>query len=300
MKMRDLLSQQGYLSALQGIYKLPKKLSDEEKDELMEKAYSAIILNLVDSVLREVEGETTPAGLWLHLKNLNNTDVRIEYEDRALILLYSLPKSYEHLVTTLLYGNETISIEDVKSALSSSKLRKKVSADYVDESANGLMVRGRRNDKASSSRGAGNVAAVAEGDSDGTNVLSVTGDRYGDEWILDSVVGIGTVQIKMFDGMVRTLKDVRHVLELNKNLISLRTLDSIGCDYRGRGGVLKVSKGALVVMKGKKTNGLYLLKGSTITGVAGVSSSLTNLDTTKLWHMRLGNLSERGMIELSK
>ncbi|GKA87844.1 retrovirus-related pol polyprotein from transposon TNT 1-94 [Tanacetum coccineum] len=297
-----------------GIYKLPERLSDEEKDELMEKAHGAIILNLADSVLREVAGEITPAGLWLQLE-----------------------KSYEHLVTTLLYGKETISMEDVKSALNSSELRKKVSADYVEESANGLMVKGRRNDKASSSRGrsrsktrsrkfkcynchmeghmrrdcpdlkgkmvvtrADKVAAVAEGDSDGANVLSVTDDRYGDEWILDSVVGIGTIQIKMFDGTVRTLKDVRHVPELKKNLISLGTLDSIGCDYQGRGGVLKVSKGALVVMKGEKTNGLYLLKGSMITGVAGVSSSLTKLDTTKLWHMCLGHLSERGMVELYK
>ncbi|GKB10607.1 retrovirus-related pol polyprotein from transposon TNT 1-94 [Tanacetum coccineum] len=114
------------------------------------------------------------------------------------------------------------------------------------------------------------------------------------------VVEIGIVQIKMFDGTVRTLTDVRHVPELKKNLISLGTLDSNGCNYRGRGGVLKVSKGALVVMKGKKTNGLYLLKGSTITGVAGGSSSSTNLDTTKLWHLRLGHVSEKRMMELSK
>ncbi|GJR45460.1 retrovirus-related pol polyprotein from transposon TNT 1-94 [Tanacetum coccineum] len=35
------------------------------------------------------------------------------------------------------------------------------------------------------------------------------------------VVGIGTIQIKMFDGTVRTLKDVRHVPELKKKSISL-------------------------------------------------------------------------------
>ena len=40
------------------------------------------------------------------------------------------------------------------------------------------------------------------------------------------VIGIGTVRIKMHDGIVRNLKDVRHVPHLKKNLISLGTLDS--------------------------------------------------------------------------
>ena len=48
-------------------------------------------------------------------------------------------------------------------------------------------------------------------------------------------------------------------------------------------------------------NGLYLLQGSTIVGAATVSSSLDNeLDTTHLWHMHLGHMSEAGMTILSK
>ena len=39
------------------------------------------------------------------------------------------------------------------------------------------------------------------------------------------IVGVRSIQIKMFDGMVRTLSDVRHVPGLKKNLISLSTLD---------------------------------------------------------------------------
>ncbi|KAK2988793.1 hypothetical protein RJ640_004095 [Escallonia rubra] len=41
-----------------------------------------------------------------------------------------------------------------------------------------------------------------------------------------------------------------HVSELRKNLISLGTLDSNGCRYRASGGVKRIMKGALVVMKG--------------------------------------------------
>ena len=35
------------------------------------------------------------------------------------------------------------------------------------------------------------------------------------------IVGVGSVKIKMFDGLIRTLTDVRHVPELKKKLISL-------------------------------------------------------------------------------
>ena len=42
------------------------------------------------------------------------------------------------------------------------------------------------------------------------------------------VVGIGIVRIKMFDRVVRTLGDVKHVSDLTRNLISLSTLDSKG------------------------------------------------------------------------
>ena len=54
-------------------------------------------------------------------------------------------------------------------------------------------------------------------------------------------------------------------------------------------------------MKGKKVNTLYILQDSTVTGDATVSMSEDpNLDTTNLWHMRLGHMSERGLYVLSK
>ena len=46
------------------------------------------------------------------------------------------------------------------------------------------------------------------------------------------VVGIATTKVKMFDNVVGTLKDVRHVPNLKKNLISLGTLDSNGFSYK--------------------------------------------------------------------
>ena len=72
------------------------------------------------------------------------------------------------------------------------------------------------------------------------------------------VAGIGIVRIRMFDGVVCTLGDVRHVTDLKWNLISLSTLDVKGYKYTGEGGVLKISKGALVVMKGHQGLPCYM------------------------------------------
>jgi Integrase core domain. len=116
------------------------------------------------------------------------------------------------------------------------------------------------------------------------------------------VAGIGTVQIKMFDGCIRTLLDVRHIPNLKRSLISLCTLDRKGYKYSGGDGILKEIKGSLVVMKADiKSANLYHLQGTTILGnVAAVSDSLSNSDATNIWHMRLGHMSEIGLAELSK
>ena len=47
------------------------------------------------------------------------------------------------------------------------------------------------------------------------------------------IVGIGTVRIKMFDGVVRTRGEVRRVSDLKRNLISLNILDTKGYKYTG-------------------------------------------------------------------
>ena len=116
------------------------------------------------------------------------------------------------------------------------------------------------------------------------------------------IAGVGAVKNKMLNGTVIMLGDVKHVLDLKRNLVSLSTLDSKEYKYTGEGGVLKVRKGALVMMKGhKRTANLYILQGTTVTGDGVVSSkSMTYGDVTMLWHMRLRHMSEKGMIELSR
>ena len=76
-------------------------------------------------------------------------------------------------------------------------------------------------------------------------------------------VGVGSVKIKMFDGVIRIFTNVRHVHKLKKNLIFLAVLDSCGHKFTGFDGNLKVSKGALVVMKAQRTRNIYKVVGRT-------------------------------------
>lgn len=43
-------------------------------------------------------------------------------EDKALLLIRSLPKSYEHFADVLMYGRRTLSLNEVKLALNTKEL----------------------------------------------------------------------------------------------------------------------------------------------------------------------------------
>lgn len=48
--------------------------------------------------------------------NLENVNIVLEDEDKALILLSSLLDSYEYFVDTLLYRRQKLTLKDVKNA----------------------------------------------------------------------------------------------------------------------------------------------------------------------------------------
>ena len=72
-------------------------------------------------------------------------------------------------------------------------------------------------------------------------------------------VGVGTMWIKMYVGVIMTLNNVRYVLDLKKSLIFLENLNSQGYKYFTEGGVLRVNEGAPMVIKGKFHTDLYFL-----------------------------------------
>ena len=55
--------------------------------------------------------------------NLDNIEVEVEDEVQAHILLSSVPNSYEYLVDTLLYGKDSLNLEEVQVALMSKELK---------------------------------------------------------------------------------------------------------------------------------------------------------------------------------
>ncbi|GKE31825.1 zinc finger, CCHC-type containing protein, partial [Tanacetum coccineum] len=66
----------------------------------------------------------------------------IKDEDQALMLLTSLPSSYENFVETLLYGRESLTMEDVMVTLNSRELKKRTEGTK-EVAGDGLYVRGR-------------------------------------------------------------------------------------------------------------------------------------------------------------
>ena len=106
--------------------------------------------------------------------------------------------------------------------------------------------------------------------------------------------------MKNHDGSTRVLTDVRYIPKLEKNLISLGTLESKGFTIIMQNGILKVVSGALVVMKGIRRNNLYLYQGSTAVGTtAAVSEADKVAEMSKLWHMRLGHAGEKSLQTLA-
>ncbi|PON41343.1 Zinc finger, CCHC-type [Parasponia andersonii] len=261
------------------------------------------------------------------IDDLENIEIKLEDEDKALILLNALPKAYEHFKDAMLYGREqTITLDEVQSAVKAKELPRKKEGKE-ENTGEGLMARGRsekcdnkapRNESRSKSKGRlkcfhchkeghfkrdcpdrkkkvhekpkdPGEASVASDGYDSAEVLVVTDEDSSKEWIMDSgcsfhmcptkswfenlektdggsvllgnnkpckVAGIGSVRIRMFDGMERILQQVRYVPELKRNLISLGMLDMNGYSFKAEHGSLKVSKGSLIVRKGIRKNGL--------------------------------------------
>ena len=81
-----------------------------------------------------------------------------------------------------------------------------------------------------------------------------------------------------------------------KNLLSIGQFDDLGLKTQIANGLMKIVKGALIVMKAEKISSkLFVLQGHTLKyGDASIAS--TNQEESKIrWHYKLGHMSERGI-----
>uniref|UniRef100_A0A2N9FEH3 CCHC-type domain-containing protein n=1 Tax=Fagus sylvatica TaxID=28930 RepID=A0A2N9FEH3_FAGSY len=252
------------------------------------------------------------------ISDMLRIDIKFEDEDKAMMLLTSLPASYEHMVTTLLYGKETLELEEVSEALLDHYQWKY--KDSAESSGEGLVVkgyqdRGRKKDKDDkSARGRSksknktikcfkcqkkghmkrecpewnkgkeesstsvNVVADSESDGDMLSVSSST-DGLNNSWLLDSACSFHVTPHKNWFDTYRSI-----------NCGSVRMGNDATCTIIGMGTIkIKMSDGVVRTLEEENT---------ILGGVAAVAESED--DDTLLWHMRLGHMSKRGMRELHK
>ncbi|WVZ25126.1 hypothetical protein V8G54_003670 [Vigna mungo] len=299
--------------------------------------------------------------------DLENIEVKLEDEDKAVILLNALPITFEHFRDALLYGkDQVITLEEVVTSIRTKEFQKLQDSKTTEEGASGLIsMKGKwkkqagkekklnpdgtkqvrcfkcqkmghikkfcpEKGKAGRPQETADVAEASEG-YESAGVLVASSEDPQRSWVMDSgcsyhmcpvkeffenldqkehgnvllgnnkacrVQGVGSVRLKMFDNREMVLQAVRYVPELKRNLISISSFDLGGYTTKVEDGVMKVCSGDSVVAKGRRRNDLYILEGSTVIGHVSVASGTEN--TARLWHLRMGHISEKGLEELEK
>ncbi|GJT60503.1 hypothetical protein Tco_1004036 [Tanacetum coccineum] len=179
--------------------------------------------------------------------DLVNIDIEIEDEDQALMLLTSLPPSCENFVETLLYGRESLTMENVLATLTSRELKKRT--EGTKEEA-GDIIQGHLKRDCPMKKSSGFVKkGKSDQDSDSFNdegntyfgeAQVVVGNDEMTELVMDSG---GKVKIQLHDRASFILEYVMYVPGLRRSLISLGTLEKEGYIVKMQMGRIKGAQG---------------------------------------------------------
>ncbi|KAG8486278.1 hypothetical protein CXB51_019698 [Gossypium anomalum] len=312
VKMQAVLAQMDLEEALLGVDKMASTLTEEEKKYKDRKCLYAHRLE---------EGASVHEHLTVFkeiLSNLEAMEVQYDKENLMLILFCSLPSSYSTFRDTILYSRKSLTVDEGEGLIvrerqdrNANDDRRRTQKQNPRGKSKNKIKREAMNQKGKQSKNFGEANVVEDYNDGELLVASVNNSKVSEEWILDSGCTFHMSPNRdwfityetMSKGVILMGNNAScKIAELKRNLIPLSTLDSKGYRHTAESGVLKISKGSLVVMKGqRKTAKLYVLQSSTVTGDAAIaSSSLLDDEITKLWHMRLGHMSENDMVELSK
>ena len=88
------------------------------------------------------------------------------------------------------------------------------------------------------------------------------------------ILGMGKIKLKLHDGIVRFLNEVRYVPDLKKKSHLSLFLESKGFNIIIGNGTLNVLYGSLVVMMGTRQRNMSFIKGSTVIGGATTVSDI--------------------------
>ncbi|KAG8499485.1 hypothetical protein CXB51_005959 [Gossypium anomalum] len=238
------------------------------------------------------------------LNDLKNVEVHIDDEDQAMLLLCSLPPSYKSFRETLIYGKDKLSFEDVNDhLLSRDKLNNELHLDSKTDRQAFILVASKKRDKRCRyCKKLGHVKADCyklqnkraiesnEEDVVGPNLV----DENGDDFLLVST----SDNTKLTSERILDSGCSFHICPNREWFSTYSSVEGrvvrMGNDSSSKSGI-KVSRGALVLLKGKRTGSLYILEGSTVTGEIGRPSSVTESKSTRLERRQLGHKREKGM-----
>nr|GEW78970.1 Gag-Pol polyprotein [Tanacetum cinerariifolium] len=287
LKMKAILRNDKCLAA---ISERPAEVTDDSKwDEMDGNAIANLHLALADGVLSSIEEKKTAKDIWDHLArllpdsydhvviNLTNNVLAdcLVFDDVAASILeeenrrnnredrQTSSKQVEALVVTKGRSMEPRSSGSHNHGKSKTgkknnfKCFKCGKQSHFKKDCRGSNTSNPQENVASTSDDGNALCCEATVENEGRK-------RFADVCCNDhelKIIGIGSVMVKMHDGTVRAIRDVRHVEGLKKNLLSLGQLDDLGCKVEIQNKIMKIIKGALVLMRGEKVAAnLYQLK----------------------------------------
>ncbi|KAH9734881.1 Integrase catalytic domain-containing protein [Citrus sinensis] len=285
MKMKAVLRKNNCLAA---IGERSMEITDDKWNEIDGNAISDLHLALADGVLSSVrklytlrmtesaivtEHINTLKTLFSQLTTLGHN---IEENERAELLLQRLLDSYDQLIINLMNNNpvDSLIFDDVAASVlnEESRRKNKENRQASSQQAEVLSVTRER----STERGPS--GSQNHGRKSKRSTWHMTSRR---EWFqtYEPISG----------GSVYMGND--HALEI----AGIGKIDSHGCKTHVENGIMKIVKGTLVLMKAEKIGAnLFMLKAETLQEVdASVASN--GEESTMMWHLKLGHMSEQGL-----